>query len=455
MEFSPLFEPKVMAVIGVSLSHDNHPANVIFNKNKYRYPMSVYPVNPKGGSLHEHKVYASVKDIPEKVDVAVIAARADHVPDIMQECAQAQVGGVVVISGGFAEVGRRDLEERMVKIARETWLPFIGPNCLGLFCPGKIDTFFFPPERMVKTEPGNVALVSQSGGILVDQIIKFAGEGVGVSRAVSIGNKALIREKELLEYLARDPATRVIVFYVEGFSKGEGRRFVEAAQACPKPVLVLKSGKSAAGMRAVSSHTASMAGDHQVFSAALKQYGVIEVESENQLLAFTQALSCYPKGVGKNIGIITASGGHGALAVDECSRQDLPVSVLAGEIQDKIRSQLTPSVQPIAGLNNPLDLTGSAVDDDFVAAATQLSRMDEIDCILVLLLPYLPSITTDLGARLSRVYAREKKPLVAYIPHVDRYQMFIEGLQINGIPVSHSIEGAVNMAEALRRCAQC
>ncbi len=455
MNFRKLFEPKTMAIIGVSLNNDRHPANVVFNKNQLRYPVKVFAVNPRGGVLQGEKVFPHVSDIPGKVDLAVIAVRAEHVPDIVTDCIQAQVGGAAVISGGFAEVGQKDLQDRMASIAREAKFPFIGPNCLGIYSPSKVDTFFIPSERMVQPDPGNVALVSQSGGILVDQMVKFADEGIGLSLAVSVGNKALIRELDLLRYLSKDPNTKVIAFYVEGFEKNEGRDFVLAASECPKPVIVLKAGKSAGGSRAVSSHTASLAGDYDVFSEVLSQYGVVEAKNEFELISFCESLSCYQISIDGNIGVITGSGGHGALSVDVCSNQGLSVPTLSEQVQNEIREKLSPSIQTIASVGNPIDLTGSAVDDDFVAAANGLSGTPEIDCIIALLLPYLPGITSDLGARLSQVSRRVGKPLVAYVPHVEKYRMLIEGFEFNRVPVSHSIEGAVHMAEAMRRCQPC
>ena len=139
-------------------------------------------------------------------------------------------------------------------MALEADFPFVGPNCLGIFSPARMDTFFLPPERTVRPEPGNVALVSQSGGVLVDQIVNFSSEGIGLSLGVSIGNKALVDEVTLMQYLSEDPNTDAIAFYVEGFSKNGGRKFVEAACRCQKPVVVLKSGRSPEGSRAVSSH---------------------------------------------------------------------------------------------------------------------------------------------------------------------------------------------------------
>ena len=143
----------------------------------------------------------------------------------MEECVKAGVGGAVVVSGGFAETGNRELQDRLAAIAREADFPFIGPNCLGIFSQ-HVDTFFLPSERLVRPDPGKVAIVSQSGGILVDQMVKFSGQGIGLSCAVGIGNKALIGEIELLDYFAQDETTSVIAFYIEGFSRNEGREFV-------------------------------------------------------------------------------------------------------------------------------------------------------------------------------------------------------------------------------------
>jgi acetate---CoA ligase (ADP-forming) len=455
MDLKKLFEPKTMAVIGVSLTHDRHPANVVFNKNLLRYPVRVYPVNSRGGVLQGEKVYARVGDIPEAPDMAVIAVRAEEVPKILSECIRAGVGGATVISGGFAESGRGDLQEQMAVMAREGGFPFVGPNCLGIYSPGQVDTFFLPNERMVRPGAGGVAMVSQSGGILVDQMVKFAGEGVGMSRAVSIGNKAVIKELDLLRYLVEDPETRVIAFYVEGFGKNEGREFVLQASRAPKPVIVMKAGKSPGGSRAVSSHTASLSGDYKVFSEVLAQHGVVEAKNESELVAFCESLSCYHSPIDGKMGIISGSGGHGAMSVDICAAHGLEVQTFTDTLQAMLRRSVSPAVRDIASFANPVDLTGSAVDDDFVQAATILSRTTEVECILLLLLPYLPGCTMDLGARLSQVYRREGKPLVAYVPHVEKYRMMIEGFELNNLPVSPSIEGAVLMAEAMRRCRPC
>lgn len=455
MDLKPLFRPKSMAVIGVSLNNERHPANVIYNKNNLRQQVKVFAVNERGGNLQGESVYPSVSAIPGKVDLAVIATRAESVPRVMADCLREGVGGAIVVSGGFAETGQVALQEKITSMAREARFPFIGPNCLGVYAPPALDTFFIPGERIVRPDQGPVALISQSGGVLIDHLIRFHAEGVGLSLAVSIGNKALIREVDLLAFFAEDPEAKVIAFYVEGFGKGEGREFVLAARECPKPVIVLKAGKTREGGRAVSSHTASIAGDYEIFHSVLEQFGIVEARSEHEMVSLCEVLSCYHKGIGRRVGIISGSGGHAALAADLCAAYGLEAAAFPESVGDTLRGVVAPSIQKIASFRNPVDLTGSAMDSDFIEVARFLSRREDIDCLLFLLLPYLPGISSDLGARLSLVCRQEAKPMVAYVPHVEKYRMLIEGFQLNRLPVARSIEEAVQMASGLARCRPC
>jgi acetyltransferase len=455
VNFRPLFKPATMAVVGVSTTMDNHPANVIYTKNHLRYPVKVFPVNPRGGIFQRERLYESIEQIPEPVDLAVIAARAGHVPGIVEQCIRCGVGGAVVVSGGFSETGDSRAQDRLKQMALEAGFPIIGPNCLGIYCPGILDTFFLPGERIIRPGAGNVGFISQSGGVLVDQMVKFAGQGIGLSLGVSIGNKAVVRETDLLGWLETDPATAVIAFYVEGFERREGREFIEMAKASTKPVIVMKAGKSSRGREAVSSHTASLAGDYAVFASVLKQYGVVEARNEHELTAFAEALSCYGSPIRGSVGIISVSGGHGVLAADACSAHGLCLPKLSDASAGRIRERLSPEIRSIASLKNPVDLTGSARDTDFIAAAEVMSRDPDIDCILILLLPYSPGISADIGARLSQVFQREGKPMIAYVPKEDKYAIIIEGFELNRVPVAASVEDAVLMAEALRRSLPC
>jgi len=187
----------------------------------------------------------------------------------------------------------------------------------------------------------------------------------------------------------------------------------------------------------------------------MKQFGIVEANDEYEMLNYSEALSCYPKAICGRVGIVTASGGHGAVSVDRCNQSGLEVPLLKEDVQANIRERLSDSIKAIASISNPVDLTGSAQDDDFVVAARQLSHLDEIDCILVLLLPYLPEVTSDVGARLGQLYQETRKPIIAYVPHVQKYMMIIEGFQLNNVPVADSIEGAIMMVEAMKRCGEC
>jgi len=449
MNLKPLFEPRTIAVIGVSLHNDLNPANVIYYKNLFRYPAEVYAVNPKAGILKGMQSYSSVADISDDIDMAVIAVQAERVPASVEECIKAGVKSAVIISGGFSEVGRNDLQDRITAIAREADFPIIGPNCIGLYVPEKVDTFFEPQERINTPLKGNIALVSQSGGMLLDMMIRFTSEGAGMSTCVSIGNKAVIKEKDLINYLASDERTKVISFYIEGFNEGEGHEFIETAKNCGKPVVVLKSGKTPQGSRAITSHTASLAGDYKVFSSIMNQYGIVEAAGLLDLVYFSQCLSCYQEHIQGRLGILTISGGHGTLATDLALSYGLDIPALDDSQQDAGRAVLSPSIKNIASCHNPVDLTGSAVDGDFVEAAKALSVMDNIDCVVALLLPYAPALSMDLGALLSTVKRRYNKPIIAYVPRLEKYRILIDGFELNNIPVAHSIEGCMKMAQGL------
>jgi acetyltransferase len=446
-----LFEPKSLAVVGVSLHNDLHPSNIIFYKNLYRYPVEAYPVNPKAGILKGVSAYPSVKDLPVVVDLAIVSARAEAVPGILQDCVEAGVKGAAIISGGFSEVGNRELQNEIVSIAKEADFPFIGPNCLGIYSPPYYDSFFFAPERISVPRQGNVAIISQSGGLLVDQMIGFSVEGVGLSLAVSIGNKAVVRETDLLEYLEHDDKTKVICLYIEGFREDEGREFLLKARECEKPIVVLKAGKSPGGRKAVSSHTASLAGDYTVFSALLSQNGIVEARDPSELMHFCESLSAYQTPIHGNVSIITLSGGHGALATDLCFQYGLTVPTFSRIEQDMIRKRLKPAISSIATCTNPVDLTGSSTDDDYVEAARVIGSFEEVECLVMLLLPYAPGLSSDLGARLSIVSRQAGKPMIAYLPRLEKYRMLIEGFEINGVPVAHTIEGAIQMVLAMAR----
>lgn len=449
MDMTGVFEPKTLAIFGVSLSNPFNPTNIIYHKNRLRYQVATYAINPKGGDLFGERIYRNLEELPEKAELAVVGVRADFVPGVIKDCIKAGVRGAVIISGGFAESGRQDLQDEVATLSHENDFPVIGPNCLGVYSPPTMDTFFLPPERLIEVRPGGVSLVSQSGGILVDLMIKLTQEGAGVARGISIGNRAALDEVDLLEYFNKDPKTKVIGLYLEGFGPGRGRKFAELMVRIEKPVVFIKSGKTDDGRRAVASHTASVAGDYRVMHDVMAQYGALEADTESKFVAYCVALSSRSASPMRDISIITASGGHGAIASDAASEAGLSLPRITMEDQAELRGALSPSVREIASLGNPIDLTGSASDIDFINATRLLLSRDYIGGAVILLLPYLPAITPDVGARIALASAESNKPVVVYIPQIEKYGIFIEGFEANGIPVSHTVQGAVHMARAL------
>lgn len=445
-----LFKPRSIAVIGVSLSNPFNPANVVFNKNRHRSSARTYGVNPAGGFLYGQEVYTSVSEIPDEIDLAVISTRAEFVPGIIKECVKKDIAGAVVISGGFSEIGKTELEDSIIKISEQNNFPVIGPNCLGIFAPPHVDTFFLSSERIIKVNRGRLSLISQSGGMLVDMMIKLTQEGVGISKAASIGNKAVIDEISILRYFKKDTETSVIGIYLEGFKARRGKDFINEVNTSKKPVVIMKAGKTPGGSRAVSSHTASIAGDYFTFKEIINESGAMEATNESEFVSYCEVLSAYPRERIKNVCVITASGGHGAIASDGCFNAGLNLPAIPEEDRKELGKRLGENVRSIAGLSNPIDLTGSAQDEDFRTAVEFFLKKDYVDGIILLLLPYIPGITGDVGARIAELTGTCQKPIIAYMPHVDKYGIFIEGFENNGIPVAHTVEGAVYMATAIK-----
>jgi acyl-CoA synthetase (NDP forming) len=312
-----------------------------------------------------------------------------------------------------------------------------------------MDTFFLPPERLISIREGGVALVSQSGGILIDLMIKLTQEGAGISCGVSIGNRAVLDEVDLARFLLGDTRTAVLGMYIEGFGPGRGRDFVKLMAETGKPVVFMKSGRTPGGSRAVASHTASVAGDYRVLHEVLASAGALEARTGSEFVSFCEAFSTKCERPMRRVGIVTASGGHGAMASDECFEARLEVPVLDPSTAAGLRETLSPNIRAIASVTNPVDLTGSAADSDFIAATRYLLNLEEVDGVVLLLLPYLPAITPDIGARIAQVRREAGKPIVTYIPHIDKFGIFIEGFETNGVPVAHTVPGAVHMAQAL------
>ncbi|MCS7144100.1 MAG: acetate--CoA ligase family protein [Archaeoglobaceae archaeon] len=372
------FYPHSIALIGAS-GETGKVGNVIL-KNLKNFKGRVYPVNPKYSEIDGFKCYSSISSLPETVDLAIIAIPARFVAKTLEECGLNGIRNVIVISGGFREVGVEGakLEMELIQIARKFNINLLGPNCLGMINAeiGLNATF-----SEITPRSGKVAFLSQSGAFILAVILWAQKNKFGFSKVVSLGNKAILSEADFLEYLAEDPATDVIMLYVEGIQ--DGRRFMEIAKkvAKKKPIVVMKAGKTESGARAASSHTGSLAGSYEVYKTAFEQCGVIVAESVEELFDYAFALSKNRKA--GSVAIITNSGGPGVMASDAIEIHGLKLAELSNETIEALRNFLPPS----ANFYNPVDILGDADTDRFSKALDLVAKDQNVGTLLAILAP--------------------------------------------------------------------
>jgi acetyltransferase len=321
------FEPRSVAVIGASTSPGKLGYTVVQNlvEGGYAREGKVYPINPKADQILGQTAYPSVKDVPGPIDLAVVVIPYQHVPEALKECGEKGIRAAIVITAGFREAGMEGLEREreLLQIARQYEMRLVGPNCLGV-----IDTYTpLNASFSAGTPPsGPMAFMSQSGA-LGTAVLDWALAGrLGLSKFVSLGNKADVDETELLKAWQDDPDSKVIMIYVEGLPNGQ--KFIETARrvSLTKPIVAVKSGVTQSGSRAVSSHTGSLAGSEQAYKAAFYQAGVLRAESMQSMFDIALALGYQPLLQGDRIAIVTNAGGPGILATDALERSAMPLA---------------------------------------------------------------------------------------------------------------------------------
>ncbi len=374
------FNPKAVAVIGAAREPGKVGHDVVKNLLDFRFPGKIFPVNPKAQEILGLKAFPSVLDIPEKVDLGVIAVRAPLVPQVIRQCGEKGVKALVILSAGFKEAGREGakLENEIVNLAREYGLRIIGPNCLGI-----VDTYSRLNATFAALKPirGKIGFFSQSGALCLALLEWSRAERVGLSRFISLGNKSDISEIECLRLLGEDPRTEVIMGYLEGID--DGRAFMEAAKevARKKPVIIFKSGVTAAGARAASSHTGSLAGSEVAFEAASRQAGIIRARNLREFFNLALLLAFQPVMEGPRLAILTNSGGPGIVAADACERSSLELPTLTGETVERLRAVLP----AYAAFYNPVDITGDADAERYEKALEVLLEDERLNGLLVIL----------------------------------------------------------------------
>jgi len=396
------FNPRSVAVVGASRDPSKVGYQLLRNL-VMSYRGKIYPVNPNASEVLGLKSYPSIKSIPDAVDVAVVAVPAAKVVDVAEEAGECGVKGLIVISGGFKEVGHEGAvrEEALVKVVRKYGMRLIGPNCIGIYVPKTgVNTVFLPYERQGYPKHGFIAFISQSGAFGAAVLDWAAMRGIGISKFVSYGNKADVDDVEVLEYLLSDDDTRVITMYIEGIDNG--REFFNCLRKVTphKPVAILKSGRTEAGARAAASHTGSLAGSDVIYSAAFKQSGTLRAYSMEELFDIALALGMQPPARGDRVAVLTVGGGSGVMAADALFDLGLKVPKLSESTISKLRRVLLPIASPY----NPVDVTGSARDEHLVEAVEVLMRSGEVDAVMWLPYYMVPGVSEGLNREfVSRV----------------------------------------------------
>jgi len=411
----PVFSPKSVAVVGASRKPGTIGSALMGNLTRCDFKGPIYPVNPKATEIDGLKAYPTVSDIPEPVDLAFIVVPAARVEAAIMDCSRAGVRAVVVITSGFGEASPegRKMERKLRDLVRASGMRMVGPNCMGVVNTDmevSLNGTFVP----VWPPAGNVGLLSQSGALgyaILDRIHKL---NIGLSTFVSVGNKADVSGNDLLSYWAEDPNTKVILLYLESF--GNPREFARITPeiARRKPIIAVKSGRSAAGTRAASSHSAALASLDVAVDALFEEAGVIRTDTLEQLLDVAMLLSTQPIPTGPRVGVVTNAGGPGILLADACEAKGMEVPEFTRNTVEALRSFLPFQ----AGVTNPVDMIASATPEQFTRAIELVGSDPNIDSVVIIYLPPQLHAPEELAAGVADAAGkvpREKPVLTVFM----------------------------------------
>ena len=445
-DISFFFNPKSIAVIGASPIPGKLSYVILENLKKAGFLGAIYPVNPKYSSINNLRCYKSITETNDNIDIAVIVLPAPVVADSLKSAGK-KVRGAIIISSGFKEIGDegKRLEEGIKEIAEKNSIRIMGPNCMGIYdTVSKIDSFFIRGDRIKRPIRGGISIISQSGSFAATIMDELASEDVGVARVINYGNRIDVNESDCLEFLTDDEETKVVALYIE--SVNDGRRFVEAASRCTrkKPVITVKVGRRDAGVHAAKSHTGAMTGRYEIYSAAFKKAGIIEVDGYEGFKDACRILNIHSQVKGKRILIITDGGGIGVRITDACDNSGLEVTGLSEEIKKRLLSKLP----PFCAVGNPIDLTGSVTDEYYITALEE-GLKNGFDIVIMAILWGPPQLTEGLVDKLREFKTKQNIPIVICSPggkFTKRINSLFEG---KGMPVFSSPESAVRAAAIL------
>jgi acetyl coenzyme A synthetase (ADP forming)-like protein len=426
------FSPKSVAIVGVSAT-PNKLGHVIFrNFLKKRFKGKYYPVNPKEKEIMGQKVYSSVSDIPDKIDLVIIATPASTVIPVIEDCAKKGVKNVVMITAGFEEVGNFKLRDELKRALDLYGIRVIGPNCLGVYDSNSgLDTLFLPEARLTRPNKGDIAFLCQSGSAGAALVDTSGDKGIGFSKFISYGNALNVDETDLIEYLGDDPKTKVIALFCEGVKDGKKFLRVVSQVSKKKPIVVMKGGMTAEGSTAILSHTGALAGTPEVYSGAFKQAGIIQVDSIEELFSVSFALATTIKPKGKRVQVITNGGGYGVLTTDAIIKNSLTMAVMT----DANKKRLKEKFADIAIIKNPIDLTGGGTDGWFKDAIDAAVGDQNVDIIIAITLYQTPLVTQQIGQIILKAKEVKQKPIFVIGTGKEFARQVKPGLEQNGVPV--------------------
>ncbi len=444
------FYPRTVALIGAT-DKPNKPGRAIL-ENLAHFNGAVYPVNPKHGTLLGHRCYASIAEVPEKIDLAIVALPAALVGHEVDALRAKGVQRLIIISSGFSEAGEAgvQMQKRIAGKIHEYGMRLIGPNALGVYnTENGLDSFFVSRERVSRPAAGRLSIISQSGAITVILMEALARDGIGLAKAVNYGNRLDVDDADCLDYFADDPRTGAVAMYME--SVADGKKFLQAAKnfTARKPLVVWKAGKFETGAAAVTSHTATLAGRYGLYQAAIRQSGAIEAYGFEHMVDAAKAVAImdYPC-MGGRLLIVTNGGGMAVAAADQAGMEGFTMP----RVPEGVRERLRLAFPPYFVLNNPIDITGSGKDEDYRTALTE--ALPHYDAAIVIVLMGATTVTESVTELIARACHEAKKPVACCILQGLGYTREAMSVLLKlGIPVYPSPERAVRALAALRKVA--
>jgi len=450
--FDKLISPESIAVVGAS-SHLNKIGYVVLENLKNNgYRGRIYPVNPKGGEILGFKVYSSINDVPEHVDLSIITLPAEVTVKVFEDVAK-KSKFIIPIAGGFGETGKegKERERKILEIARKYNARIIGPNTVGIYIPSTgVNTALVVPERSRFPKDGDIAFITQSGALGLLTMDSVSMYNVGFSSFINLGNRVDVNENELLQYFGEDSKSKVVIMYIESFANG--REFMKIARdvSRKKPIVVLKAGRTKRGGRAASLHTGALGGSDAVADGAFKQCGVIRAYDEIELVDYARALA-YGKPIkGDRIAVVTSAGGVGVVTTDYIESEVRGIGMKMAELSEEVKREIREEVVPFASVENPVDMTAQASDDDYDGVLAALNKDPNVDAILVYALFQTPLISEKLVDIITKWHRKGDKPIVVGTIGSEFALRMMRKFEENKVPVYPSIERSVKALRVLR-----